>query len=123
MTTDKILTLELANQILDEIVAEFGPDYVYRNPAFGTPGYQGPRCAYVHGDQPGCIVGHVLYRFGVPLAQLANHEGDSALDVVAAVQGASKGRAGWLLDWVQTNQDGGLPWGDAVARARGQVPE
>lgn len=114
MTT---LTLDLTNRLLDEIVAEFGEDHVYGNPV-------GTTCLYVHKvdgkQEPGCIVAQVLHKFGVPLATLMNYEGSAASDVVPEVLPVEK-KAGILLDWVQSRQDGGEPWGEAVRGAREEL--
>ena len=122
MTT---LTLDLTNRLLDEIVAEFGEDHVYVNPV--DPGQvfpPGTTCLYVHKvdgkQEPGCIVAQVLHKFGVPLATLMNYEGSAASDVVPEVLPVEK-KAGILLDRVQSRQDGGEPWGEAVRGAREEL--
>lgn len=62
---------------LREVVAERGADYLYQ--AQGRPG----NCVYVvtnaRGDlEPSCIVGHVLYRLGVPLSDMNGLDSDDA---------------------------------------------
>jgi len=63
----------------------------------------------------GCIVGQALKRLGVNDGHLRDHEGRSASSVVASLTGNYKG-SGWL-NLVQSGQDGGLSWAEAVAGA------
>lgn len=88
-------------------VAAGRPDYVYERPEGGS------YCLYVHGDQPGCIVGHVLNRLGVPLAELEKREGRGAF-VVAAEFLHTTGFAREVLDVAQALQDRGRTWGESV---------
>ncbi|MFF9268639.1 hypothetical protein [Streptomyces rochei] len=111
------LTLDKAKELLAEAVAEKGEDFVYVN-RDGRPvaGLTGADCHYVHGDQPGCIVGHVLHKAGVSLADLSEYEGqgaeDPALDLAGATDDACR-----LLSYAQENQDRGIPWGESVRLA------
>jgi hypothetical protein len=73
------VTAEKVLETLREVVAE-RPDYVYEAPEGYTAG-AGVTCFYVHGDVPGCVVGHVLNRLGVPLSDLALVEGRGAYKV------------------------------------------
>lgn len=83
------LTLERTKQLLAEAVAERGEEYVYKNER-GQDGTFGD-CAYVHGSpsgghSPGCIVGLVLHKAGVPLERLARHEGTPANRLVSELR-------------------------------------
>jgi hypothetical protein len=108
---------------LREVAAE-RPDYVYEAPEAQREGLL--YCFYVHNDGeagvevPGCIVGHVLHRLGVPLDSLAQHEGKGA-HVVAEefleIQGDLTRDAEFALCEAQGNQDTGRPWGESVAIA------
>jgi hypothetical protein len=97
-----------ALQLLREVVAE-RPDYVYQKP--------GRYCVYAVGDQPSCIVGHVLARAGFPVDQLAGVQGN----VTVLVQD----HPGWLgrdarsiLAAAQHVQDPGEEtWSAALAAA------
>lgn len=136
------LTEALVLDLLDEAVAEKGEDHLYSNP--DDPG----SCVYVHGVEtietydeyeelidrefvptdnltPGCIVGNVLHRAGVPLETFLelgiNH------DTVAAVALYNLSRHGvveysdrieQILSSAQSRQDGNAPWGKAVADTR-----
>lgn len=110
------LTLERTKQLLEEAVAEKGTDYVYADPWGNSPtGDGGMPCYYVHDDQPGCIVGHVLYKAGVPLDALFEVEHSPADQAVAGLDGLDVET--WvysLLRNVQRQQDMGVPWGEAL---------
>jgi hypothetical protein len=103
-------------------VADEHPDYVYEAPTSQlAPGLS---CFYVHGKGesavPGCIVGHVLNRLGVPLNSLAQHEGNDACDLAdkfLEIQGDLAVDAHSAIMGAQQNQDSGRPWGESVAMA------
>ncbi|MFF5471025.1 hypothetical protein [Streptomyces achromogenes] len=120
------LTLDRVKELLNEAVAEKGADYVYTTPdgKQGTPEYQ-PTCLYVHGDKPGCIVGHALHRAGVSLSLLLEEEQDDAssvlrslaqLGVLSYTDGVSQ-----LLYEAQQRQDHGTSWGEAVQQALAEL--
>jgi hypothetical protein len=110
-------------ETLRTVVAE-RPDYVYAAPADQDD--TRASCFYVHGAgedaQPGCLVGHVLYRHGVSLDDLAAHEGAGAHDVTTALvdlmgePDAVRETLGALLE-AQGQQDDGATWGEALAEA------
>lgn len=119
----------------DEILREFGSSYVYRScPTNG--------CSYVHSgevtvsgelkkeDVPGCIVGQILFRLGVPLASMKQYGSlteytrgrmlqekgieltDMAFDFLTTVQYfQDQGSNGWIA----------VAWGEAVRHADGIV--
>lgn len=116
------LTLDRAKELLAEAVALKGADYVYVNPdgvqASGSfPG----DCHYVHGDQPGCIVGHVLHKAGVSLTLLSDQEGQNSYAVLRNLHRASQVSCEEgveaLLGEAQGAQDMAVPWGEAVRQA------
>jgi len=82
--TEAVLTITVddALRALRAVVAEKGPDYVYKPPAGGPTG----TCVYawrVDGQlQPQCIVGYALHHLGVPLPLIAG-AGCDAIKVVA----------------------------------------
>jgi hypothetical protein len=104
---------------LREVVAE-RPDYVYERPAHMHGGL--PSCLYVHyteaGErEPGCIVGQVLHRLGVPLETLERHEGHTAAYVATDAVGSMSDDIARILDTAQYRQDEGKTWGEALADA------
>ena len=120
----KTLTLDLTNRLLDEVVAEFGEDHVYVKPV--DPEQVSPDCLYVHEvdgkQEPGCIVAQVLHKFGVPLDKLVFFEGVASFAAVHKIVSIEK-KADILLDRVQSRQDLGEPWGEAVRGAREELAE
>lgn len=108
---------------LREVVAE-RPDYVYSAPEDQVT--ESLSCYYVHGSgsdaTPGCVVGHVLNRLGVPLEVLSTYEGRDADYVAARVLDVSDDWAAdapHALAVAQIEQDRGAAWGKALARALG----
>ncbi|MFI2909437.1 hypothetical protein ACG2OD_14425 [Streptomyces sp. PDY-4] len=102
---------------LREIVSE-SPDKVYEAPESMADEYGG--CFYVHNNDDGtksagCIVGQVLHRLGVSLEDLSKGETYSANAAVAlaGVQGVSEDVV-YFLRMVQSRQDRGTPWGEAL---------
>lgn len=132
------ITDEDVVRTLREVVAE-RPDYVYERPAhmepiIGDDGDVAADCLYVHTSPddaddaddaddltPGCLVGAVFHRLGVPLEDLATWEGRGGFDV-AGEYGVSYDLANALSD-AQASQDGGKPWGVALAIATEKFPE
>ena len=100
---------------LRAVVAE-RPDYVYTNPFPDDAG----TCRYVHGDTPGCLVGHVLHRLGVPLEELSRHEGKNACSVAADLLDGISSDASWAIEHAQFRQDLGDTWAEAL-KAAGQA--
>lgn len=107
-------------RVLHEVVTE-RPDHLYESPE--NPPNPMTVCYYVHSETgtavPGCLVGHVLNRLGVPLATLEQHEGESAADVAALTLEISghpddTAEAYRVLDDAQTFQDMGRTWGRAL---------
>lgn len=120
-----VLTLERVNELLDAAVAEKGPGHVYRNPFGGGR----TNCFYVHettdGLRPGCLVGHVFAGAGVPLGEvMQGGNGTNVREVVDALTAAGVVKAPpeavAVLTYVQDDQDAGVPWGEAVTRARNE---
>jgi hypothetical protein len=116
LTDDQVLST------LRDVVAE-NPEKVYKAPdnmlVFGDD----TSCFYVHKnedgtEEAGCIVGTVLHRLGVSLADLKRVEGLSAVSALRAaeVKGLSYPTKS-LLRYVQHNQDGGSSWGQALTNA------
>lgn len=116
------LTLDKAKELLAEAVALKGEDYVYTTPE-GVQGTEDgfPICLYVHGDQPGCLVGHVLAAAGAPLATLAEHENAAASDLLWALYDKYSDDVSLLLTEAQRAQDLGRSWGESVRYALAEL--
>ena len=123
--SDELVTYARASRVLDQILAEFGEDYVYVNPN-GEKANLDPRpiCLYVHGDgatrpkEPGCIIGQLLHQLGVPLDALSSLEGLPANSVVNKFFPRTSNAVLTFLLTVQRGQDQGRSWGAAVSFAK-----
>lgn len=107
---------KLAIQLLQQAVAERGPDYVYGEP--------GGDCFYTDLEAdgtgykvvPGCIVGMALYKAGFPMAELEDIQADVndlADELSGKVQFTDEARV--IFQNAQARQDRQEPWGQAVA--------
>jgi hypothetical protein len=98
------------------------PEYVYTAPKHMRDFEGDPSCFYVHTDvnggasEPGCVVGAVLNRLGVPLESLAEWEGASAHAVAMRVCYMPP-RTAAALSRAQDAQDNGTTWERALASA------
>lgn len=134
MTAETILIdTDRALALLHEVV-DPDPGFVYRP---GTSAQGNSSCVYVRDGEPSCLVGHVLARAGVAVEDLARmDEGtpDSGTEDEPAGDGDSESAfevlwengalpdylevthdAADILIHVQSRQDQGTPWGDALA--------
>jgi hypothetical protein len=128
-------TLETIIRTAKDVVAE-SPDYTYEYPAhlpraesINSMSY----CMYVHGDKPGCIVGHIMNRLGVSLDTLDVEEHNGARAVFKRhfkiADGVEFQEAASFLEVLQNQQDGAssagaerATWADALAHALTFVP-
>ena len=106
---------------LNEIVAEFGADYVY-------PDYQNG-CHYMIDGEPSCLVGQVLYKWGVDISILdrdgvyrdeslyASYSNRVLLHYKDQGILELSPEAKNVLTEAQYNQDSGTTWGESVRRA------
>ena len=127
------LTVESVLKSLDELVEEYGAAHRYQRHS----GDDGPGCLYakvVDGEPvPDCIVGHVLVRHGFPVEELLFKRGrdgkvvnkygvhsisDNLLKMIQEGLATAERGVVLLLDGVQSNQDWGMPWDDAVEKAK-----
>ena len=125
MTTETFtISDEAALSTLRDVVAERA-DYTYSSPEYMKGGAKGASCFYVHKDVdgeivcPGCVIGVVLHRLGMPLEELVKHEGKTASQLInVAVPGISS-RTRKTLDVMQEHQDDGETWGESYVKATG----
>ena len=106
---------------MTDIVAEFGADYIYvkeKRPNHVPENYSG--CWYVSqdGKEPSCLIGRVLYRMGVPLEILGQHEGDApnGPDLITLLMDSYGFDHNTLnvLAFAQGMQDNGATWGKCL---------
>lgn len=107
-------------KILDDLVEEFGSDYVYEAGPLGA-------CNYIRKGEPSCIVGHVLVKVGVPVKRLKVADGPFGGGMGAHVlldglkeEGVIQfdGSVRSLLREAQYSQDNGNTWGRSVEVAK-----
>lgn len=109
------ISYDVALKALKDAVAEKGADYVY------PVRDDGDRCVYTVDGKPSCIVGNALVRIGVPVEKLPREE-DFQYRAAQQVKELGEGvrvadDAASLFDRAQQWQDGGITWGESVARA------
>lgn len=100
-----------------EKVARENPDFIYDASETG--------CKYVKDSKPSCLVGHALFRLGVPLDQLkvydnTNDFSGSAIGTVLLgdLYERDDPIAVEKCTVAQKEQDSGASWGTAVQRAK-----
>lgn len=119
---------EEAIRTLRKVVFEKGADYKYRNPEWTQQDeIDGITiCKNFHGDEPGCIVGHVLHTLGLDAntAQRLNIAGGASASESAEVLNFVP-EFGWdftdgainVLTTAQCVQDNQKTWGESLAKA------
>lgn len=121
------LTLDAVREAAKAAVAERGEDYIYKNHWDACRNTQ-----WVTGDNgaehiPGCFVGDVLHRCGLPLATLALWDDTTADDLLHNLDrdGHIDGAESLVQDYLvraQIVQDAeGNTWGQAYAAAEAEV--
>jgi hypothetical protein len=117
-----------ATKVMDTlrtVVAE-RPDYVYEAPEELVT--DGASCFYVHGDAPGCLVGQVLNRLGVPLTDMERYEGTGAYSLLPHVveltgDPDAADDVATALTEAQYQQDQGVTWSKALELATRRIGE
>lgn len=131
MTEKLTFDAQQALGLLRLVVFEKGKDFLYANPDWTHRDLvdNTTKCVNFHGDEPGCIVGHVLSRLGLTAEQakvLGISGGASAYDSCTALN--QDDGFGWeftdnaviLLTEAQSHQDSRSPWGEALAKAEAE---
>lgn len=105
-----------ALRLLEQVVAEYGADYRYGG------NDEHPICTYTRNGQPSCLIGHVLHRHGISIADLI---GLDETFIVPDIDRVWRDNPDWMsaaaaavLDVAQAAQDSGHPWGVALRDAR-----
>lgn len=111
--------------LLDEIVAEYPPGHCYVRPGIGSQDKLS--CVYTFEGQPSCLIGILLKRLGYTIPEASelnvipiNGVCDVDEEVAALFDGVATVR---FLRTVQSLQDGGLPWVNALNRAKLDRPD
>lgn len=121
---------------LEEIVNEYGADYVYERPEKDEYGTTTGSCLYVHHLKdgryvPGCIIGHLLVRLGEISMESFPGTRANGLTVTAFLNGYSREnlreeftvKARTLMTRVQEQQDAGDTWGKSLEYGRNWVKD
>lgn len=126
-----MITFADVRRTVDEIVSEVGPDFRYIDTEY-CDFYYG--CTYVHPrvaqsdveDIPGCLVGRILFKLGVPLHAMREMNNNTGVESLSEYLESSgyidypDGYTGWMirryLTELQDAQDNGTSW--VIARAR-----
>lgn len=113
-----VLTTEEVTEHLRAVMAEFGPDHVYDKKGeqivcyyveYETLGENGLR---ENPQAPGCLVGQILFRAGVPLEALAEFDNIGSIEAVIEREYVQVPEAcNQALCELQQSQDGGDHWG------------
>ncbi|MGW6597889.1 hypothetical protein [Streptomyces sp. NPDC055036] len=118
--TPGTITDEKVLSTLREVVEE-KPLHVYKAPDHMTD--LGLTCFYVDVDEaganvgPGCVIGQVLHRLGVPLDKMQACEGVKAVSAVHYFFPGLSIQTLETLETMQKFQDNGHTWGDAYHAA------
>lgn len=101
--------------VIDEVrnLANQRPDHVYQREADTA------MCRYRHDDEPGCIMGHALANLA---PNYRPREGYGIRDVLVEAGLTVEYQQRCWLGEVQSNQDSGDPWGEAVRKADARYP-
>lgn len=112
--------------MLKAVVAE-RPDYVYVAPEHQRTDDEGDQCFYVHTDEngsnprPGCVVGEVLHRLGIPLDALSSWEGTGAFSITGMLFGDLTLETREILGITQSWQDREHPWSVALENGLARI--
>lgn len=110
-----------AIKLLREIVDEHGRDHRYSRKGGGG------RCRYEYDGAPACLIGHVLHRAGLPVAELARMDvapvfaSTEISEVVLPLAVDMTDTARVVLGAAQLAQDHGETWGQALDDAEDEV--
>lgn len=126
LTDDQKRDIKKVLDTLDEIVEEFGPDYVYKPKT--VLDIDGAACVYVVDGKPSCLAGQVLFRLGVSVDDLAKNDHERGYVSIGATNPANGAEFEVPLDLsrfafkvlrvAQTQQDMRYSWGKARDLAR-----
>lgn len=113
----RIVDLPAFQALVKQIAAE-RPTYRYMVEGSDSCTYS-PN--HVNGVDSRCIIGEALHRLGIDdeiLEEIDNRAGQEGEDVAAAAVLPKLGFSPEVSSWaqqVQTKQDNGMPWGEAVS--------
>lgn len=110
--------------LLDEIVAEYPPGHCYEKVSY-PPGFA-PGCAYTYEGRPSCLIGILLSRLGYTVNEFSNNNIITIDELCKLSDAAALFADGATVDFlreVQSHQDAGKPWDEAVRAAKDWYPD
>lgn len=105
--------IKLVLRTLQDVVDEFGHDYVYPDRESWSAA-----CFYVRDGKPSCLAGQVVHRLGVPLEKLKQFEAQAITAMVDHVPPIQLYEPLVVLRQAQVVQDRGGTWGQALETAK-----
>jgi len=121
----ELLDYATAVKLAKAAVAEKGPDFIYTDQNGVTADGRYAECSNKHATEdggwvPGCLVGNMLHRHGVPLDEMPKY-GD-AFSTLQELNYFGSGirtteKAEIFMMAAQSNQDNGYTWGEAISAA------
>jgi hypothetical protein len=104
-----------------EIIAA-DPDHIYQGVPAAVPG-DTPRCYYVaNADAESCIFGRALLSLGVTEDLLGEYEGGPVFQILGRLDVHYRASQDEWMALLQSSQDCGEPWGEALAIADAERP-
>jgi hypothetical protein len=124
MTREKsTITMVNALDVMCQVVAEFGVDFVYQKIETANDGGDGGSCVNWDSEKwcPSCLIGHVMFRLGASAELLSLHTRDGAASLIRYF-GRHSGLiieegVAEILAAAQIAQDQGETWGHALHEA------
>jgi hypothetical protein len=139
MSNQPPLTLERTRTLAKECVAERGENFVYNSDATCVTGcfyvpLADDRCPPIREGDPlpktykddpkyktGCLIGEILKRGGYLTDEIASNRHGITDLIVRDLVDVESSTVRMYLSTLQNNQDNGLTWGEALARAENEV--
>jgi hypothetical protein len=125
------VTLDAVREAAKAAVADRGEGYIYKDHYDACRNTQWQRISNEEGEAmmqvPGCLVGDVLHRIGVPLPDLATWDDTTADDLLANllahnhVESVAEGVETYLVAAQVMQDTEGMTWGMALASAEASV--
>lgn len=101
-----ITAKDIENEVRE--IAAAHPDYIYDD--FDEE----QRCRYINNGKGSCIVGKALVNLGINPEEIIRLEGSPANLAVSELVDPGEEASLYWLDYVQSEQDNEIPWGEAV---------
>ncbi len=120
--TTAVTTKDFANKVIE--LADESPGFIYEKE-------EGGRCLYIRDEKGDCIVGQAAVELGFEVDKIQEFEGQPADFMIRSLLGLETDRNEIqykedpyidFCDVVQSDQDSGRAWGDAILMNRHYLP-